>query len=94
MYVLLPVLKVVQMDRTSGPSRLRRFALWIMAAAVFFIFAFQLLSPSKPVAKLNKLSPILEDQTGTCHVYKPAKRVAIVGQSVALSKPLGGYPGD
>lgn len=70
---------------------MRRFALWVMAAAVFFIFAFQLLSPSKPVAKLNNTpSPILADQTGTCHEYKPAKRVAIVGQSVALSKFSGG----
>lgn len=76
------------MDRASGPSHLRRVALWVMAAVIFFIFAFQLLSPSKLVSKLNILSPILEDQTGTntCHVYKPVKRVAIVGQSVALSK--------
>lgn len=89
MYVLLPVLNVVQMDRTSGPSQVRRFALWVMAAAIFLIFAFQLLSPSKPVAKLDIPSPILADQTRTCHVYKPAKRVAIVGQSVALSRLRG-----
>lgn len=73
------------MDRTFGPSRLRRFALWVMAAAIFFIFAFQLLSPSKPVAKPQILSALREGQTGTCHVYKPAKRVAVVGQSFALS---------
>ena len=82
------------MDRASGPSRLRRVALWVMAAAVFFIFAFQLLSSSKAVSKLNILSPILDDLTGTntCNVYKPAKRVAIVGQSVALFK-LRGFQG-
>lgn len=82
------------MDPTSGPSRLRRFALWFMAAAVFFIFAFQLLSPSKPVAKPHTLSPIRQDQTGTCHVYKPAKLVAIVGQSVPLSQLREKNPGD
>lgn len=76
------------MDRTPETSRLRRVALWVTAAAVFLIFAFQLLSPSTPVYS------ILEDLTGTnsCDVYKPTKRVAIVGQSVCLLIHTSGIP--
>lgn len=72
-------------------DRLRRVALWVLAAAVFLVFAFQLLSPSKAISKLDIQSPTLEDLTGTntCNVYQPAKRVAIVGQSVSLSKLRG-----
>lgn len=83
------------MDRTTEPSRLRRVALWVTAAAVTFIFAFQLLSPStKPVSNLNIPSPILQDLAGakSCDVYKPAKRVAIVGQSVRLQIHNSGIP--
>lgn len=72
------------MDRIPEPLRLRRVALLVTAATIIFIFAFQLLSP--PTKPVSKPSPILEDLTSTnrCDVYKPAKRVAIIGPSVRL----------
>lgn len=79
------------MDRTPETSRLRRVALWVTAAAVFLIFAFQLLSPSEPESSIRYSA--LEDLTGTnsCDVYKPTKRVAIVGQSVCCLSTLRGF---
>lgn len=89
------------MDRTPETSRLRRVALWVTAAAVFLIFAFQLLSPSKPVYKLKAAPEDLTTYgcsvervpggTNSCDVYKPTKRVAIVGQSVCCLSTLRGF---
>ncbi len=73
------------MDRLPNPFRVRHFSPWLATCSGFFILTFWLLYTSRHVIEPEQSASNLEDSSAIrCIAQKPAKRVAIVGQSVAL----------